>query len=194
MSKKKNYTHISFVLDRSGSMASVLNDTIGGFNSFLDEQKKSGNKISFWLTLFNSDKIEKRYIKEDLKNVEQLSDDNYVPNHSTPLWDAVGKTIQEFSKEKEVLFIVMTDGQENASTEFTSDSVKELIKEKEKKFDWKFLYLGVGVEDFKNEAMAMGMSMSFHEKRTDVRLSSERLNRTVSNYVATNKVDYDQTD
>ena len=97
MIKKKKESHVVFLLDQTGSMESCKGDTIGGFNNFLKEQKeKKGDSLKFSLTLFNSANVEKRYVGVDIKKVKKLDDKNYVPSNLTPLWDAIGNTIQEF--------------------------------------------------------------------------------------------------
>ncbi len=191
--EEKKITNVVFLLDQTGSMMEIKDDTIGGFNSFLDEQQKSGNEINFWLTLFNSTKIDKKYIKESIKNVEPLNDSTYVPTNGTPLWDAVGNTMQEFSDEKDVMFIILTDGRENSSIEFKAETVNKMIKEKEKDFNWKFLYLGVGIKNFE-DAIVMGIGMSFGNSGGGggIRGMSDSLSRSVSSYVKTGKVTYEE--
>ena len=136
------------LLDQTGSMVSKWKDTIGGFNVFLKEQKAQKGELRFSLTLFNSLEIEKRYVDKDIQKVEKLTEKNYVPIGATPLWDAIGQTIRELKQKKDLLFIIITDGEENMSKEYTSTSVKNLMKDKEKKQGWKFMYLGVGLKDF----------------------------------------------
>jgi len=144
----KKLVRIVCLLDQTGSMVSKWKDTIGGFNVFLKEQKAQKGELRFSLTLFNSLEIEKRYVDKDIQKVEKLTEKNYVPIGATPLWDAIGQTIQELKQKKDLLFIIITDGEENMSKEYTSTSVKNLMKDKEKKQGWKFMYLGVGLKDF----------------------------------------------
>ena len=140
--------HCVFVLDQTGSMFEKKKDTIGGFNEFLEKQKKIKKyDIKFSLILFNSAEVEKRYVAVDISKVKPLNDKNYVPAQITPLWDAIGTAISENEKKKDVFFVILTDGEENASREFTSEKVKEMIKKKDKA-GWGFLYLGVDVKDF----------------------------------------------
>jgi len=133
MAKKKKATQIVFLLDQTGSMESCKKDTVGGFNVFLEEQKKEKNDLRFTLTLFNSAEIEKRHVKKNIKDVEPLSEKNYIPSNLTPLWDAIGNTIQDFPEEEKVMFVILTDGYENYSKEFKADAVKLMIAEKEKR-------------------------------------------------------------
>ena len=184
--------NVVFLLDRSGSMYTSQSDTIGGFNRFIADQKKSKFNIKFSLTLFNSNNVEKRYVDEDISNVKDLDDNNYQPNHGTPLWDAVGTTMRELGNKKDVLFVIMTDGQENDSTEFTANQVREMIKEKEK-IAWKFLYLGIDVANF-DDAMSLGIQANFNMARGAVGASYDKLSQTVGVYANTGEVKYDSDD
>ena len=189
MRKAKKQMNIVFLLDMTGSMFAIRDDTIGGFNSFLEEQQKSENEINFWMTLFNSAKIDKRYVKENINNVKPLNVQTYVPTNSTPLWDAIGNTMQEFSDEKDVMFIVLTDGEENSSTEFNSDTVNKMVEEKEKKLNWKFLYLGADIKDFAN-ATKIGLKNVFTVNKNNMIQTFTSLNRSVNHYVSTGKIKY----
>ena len=144
----KKTARVVCILDQTGSMSSCLEDTIGGFNTFLKEQKAQKGELKFSLTLFNSCEIEKRHVDEDIQKVKRLTKKNYVPACCTPLWDAVGQTISELKDKKDILVMILTDGLENASKEYTSKAVKKLMGEREKKRGWKFIYLGVGLDDF----------------------------------------------
>lgn len=186
MGKKNN--NIVFLLDETGSMESCKSDTIGGFNQFLKDQQKGKNNIKFSLTLFNSSKIEKKYTNENIKNVEPLSENNYKPSNLTPLWDAIGTTINELPKTKNVLFVILTDGQENSSKEFKPDTVKNMIKEN-KKNGWNFLFLGADLDTF-SDAHNIGIDMNFKIDKVNMKGAYRSLSNTVTNYCSTGKVDY----
>ena len=182
--------NIVFLLDETGSMGSILNDTIGGFNSFIRQQKeiKEDVKIKFTLILFNTGKIEKRYVDADISAVEELNTQNYIPTDGTPLWDAIGKTINEIANKKDVMFVVYTDGEENSSNEYTAEAVKKMIEEQQKS-GWQFLYLGVGLDKF-DDAMNIGINKHFTVNKADTRGAYATLGKTVLNYVQTGEVDY----
>lgn len=186
---KKKAKKIVFLLDETGSMYPVKSDTIGGFNMFLHNQKNSGNKIKLTLTSFNGSKIEKRYINEPIENVEPFTEESYNPTNSTPLYDAIGKTIEEFNKKKNVLFIILTDGEENSSKEYRLDVIKKLIKEKEEKFNWKFLYLGVDLKNF-DDAQKMGLRQYYSPPKKEMYKMYMSISETVSNYIKTGDVKY----
>ena len=135
--------HISFILDETGSMMSIKDKTIKDFNEYLQSIKTYKGK--FTLTKFNSSKVEVVYTKA-IKDVPELTTETYKPDATTPLYDAIGKTIKELEKDEgkqELLVVVLTDGEENASKEYDKKAITALMKEKEGK-GWTFIYLGVG--------------------------------------------------
>lgn len=180
---KKNTSpaNIIFILDKSGSMQRIKTDTIGGFNSFLTEQKKLNLPTKFWLTLFDTVSIEHRYEGVDIDKVEELNDNNYIPSGATPLYDAVGTTIRKLDDVKEALIVILTDGEENASKEYTNESVKKLIEEKEKN-GYKFLYLGIGIDNYVKNASAMGINSAVMTSLGNMSGSYNALNTMTATY------------
>ena len=155
MTKKLN---ISFVLDETGSMYPFKEETIAGFNKYLKEVKKErkGKDTSFTLTLFNTAYTEVLYDAIPLKDVEKLNNDTYNPDHATPLYDAIGKTISSLEKsvgKDKAIVVIFTDGEENASTEWTLDGIRKKIEEKQGD-GWAFVYLGAN-----QDAWQVGSSM-----------------------------------
>lgn len=188
---KKKQSHIVFLLDQTGSMEDCKKDTIGGFNRFLDDQKKSKiDRLKFSMTLFNSAKVDKRYNDVDIKDVKPLSDKNYVPSHLTPLWDAVGNTIQGIPEAKDVLFVILTDGYENYSKEFKAETVKKMIKDKEKKQGWKFLFLGADLESFM-DSLKMGINFNINIDKKNMKGAYASLSNSVSHYRDTGDLKYE---
>jgi len=188
--KKEKVTNVVFLLDETGSMESCKGDTIGGFNQFLTDQKKSKEKIQFTLTLFNSSKIEKRYIDKDIKKIDPLSEDNYKPSNLTPLWDAIGTTINELSVKEDVLFVILTDGHENASKEFNPGTVRDMIKSKESDKRWKFLFLGADLSDF-GDAQRVGINFNVNYLKADTVKAYGNLSRCVTSYANTGQVQWE---
>lgn len=148
-------THIICILDRSGSMSSIMSDSIGGFNAFLKKQKELPDKATITVALFD-DAYEILYDNVDITKAEELTSAVWYPRGMTALYDAIGKTInyekRNFAKlgdEKpsKVLVCVVTDGDENASKEYTQDNIKKLIKDCENE-DWNFLYLAANQDAF----------------------------------------------
>lgn len=151
MSKKT--VDIVCVLDRSGSMDHLAKEVIGGFNSFINEQRKVKGKARVTLVLFDTE-YKMVYDRIKLKHVPELTSDVYWARGMTALNDAIGKTIVNLKKKSKGIFLIQTDGGENASREFTNDSVKRLVNKKEKK-GWSFVYLGADIDAF-GEGMSRG--------------------------------------
>lgn len=153
-SKKKviteTVTEIICVIDKSGSMAMVRGDAIGGFNSFLKDQQLLPDKARMTVVLFDTEYYS-LYKGEDIKKVKPLDEKTYCPGGTTALIDAIGKTIDE-SKSRvvggnKVIFVIITDGYENSSREYTTSQIKEKIEEQTKN-GWNFLYLGANQDAF----------------------------------------------
>lgn len=152
----KNYTHISIILDRTGSMESIKDDTIGGFNTFLKEQQKQPDKATMTLVQFDSqDPYEVIHSFKPVKDVPALDASTYVPRASTPLLDAIGMGINDLEKRlgdmkkkdrpSKVVMVIITDGQENASREFKKGHIVKMMKRKEKD-DWQFVFLSADLD------------------------------------------------
>jgi hypothetical protein len=163
---KPNYAEIVMLLDRSGSMSTVLKDTIGGFNSFVREQRN--NKVGeVRLSLYQfDDKYDVVYEGRPIQDVPDLTTETFIPRGMTALFDATGKTInalgERLSKMYEqdrpslVIFVILTDGEENSSKEFRLERVKEIIKHQTERYNWKFVFLGADQDAF--QATQMGIS------------------------------------
>lgn len=164
------YTDITVVLDRSGSMASIALDTIGGFNTFLDAQKKVPGKATLTLVQFdNLSPNEVVYDAVDIQKVTPLSKDVFIPRGGTPLYDAVGTSIistgirlsglPEDKRPGKVIVVIITDGEENASREFSSDSIKEMIQRQTNAYSWEFIFLAAN-QDAITSGAKIGVSAS----------------------------------
>lgn len=159
---KDNLIDITIVLDRSGSMEAVREDTIGGFNSFLEEQKAVPGDASLTLVQFD-DKYEVLYEGKRLQDAPPLSTRTFVPRGSTALLDAIGRTVnatgarlaaqRESERAGKVLFVIMTDGEENSSHEFSSRQVFEMITHQREKYQWEVVFIGAN-----QDAVATGAS------------------------------------
>lgn len=153
-SKTNKTTFVSFLLDETGSMQSIKDDTVGGFNAYVETLQKDGDGILFSLVSFNSSRTQKRYVAEPIDQIKPLTDDDYQPGAMTPLIDAAVKIIkatdEAVSKRADapnVVIVMQTDGQENVSTEYTAADLALLIKEKEAA-GWQFVFLGAGLDAF----------------------------------------------
>lgn len=128
-------------------MESVKKETISGFNSYLDGLKDIKGKTSITVVQFDSQSIDKLCDGVNVKDAPRLNGEDYQPRAWTPLYDALAKTIvstKEKANGEKVLFVTLTDGQENASTEWNDKKVKDLMKEREEKDEWTFAYIGIG--------------------------------------------------
>lgn len=158
MKKKIKETLINFILDETGSMMTHKAKTISAFNEYVKSLKSKSEPTKMTLTKFNSTKVEVVYTNKDINDVPELNEQNYQPDNLTPLYDAIGKTVKEVSdktqgKDQLVLVAILTDGEENASKEYTKEGIKVLIKEKETQ-GWSFVYLGAN-----QDAFAVGSSL-----------------------------------
>lgn len=152
---KKNLTELVFILDRSGSMSGLEADTIGGFNSMLEKQKKEAGEALVSTILFDHE-ITVLHDRTEVQNVSPLTDRDYSVRGCTALLDAVGSAIRhignihKYARPEDVpehtLFIITTDGMENASHIYSADQVKEMIERQKAKYGWEFLFLGANID------------------------------------------------
>ena len=154
MTQPNRTTFVSFLLDETGSMESIKDDTIGGFNAYVDELRDSGNDIVFSLVTFNSSKTQKRYVAEPVSGIRPLTASDYRPAAMTPLIDACVKTIKATAEavakrgdDPRVVIAIQTDGLENVSVEYNSADLALLVKEKEA-LGWQFNFLAAGLDAF----------------------------------------------
>ena len=151
---KNNITELVFILDRSGSMAGLEADTIGGFNSMIEKQKKDDVPCYVSTILFNG---ESKVIhdREKLMEIKPMTDRDYVVGGSTALIDAIGGAIHHIgklhkyfgdSKPGHTMFVITTDGQENSSHFYTSEQVKNMIEHQKEKYGWEFLFIGANID------------------------------------------------
>ena len=152
---KKGLTEIVFVLDRSGSMGGLELDTIGGYNSLIQKQKKEEGEAIISTVLFD-DKVEVLHDRVNLENIKPMTEGEYYVRGCTALLDAVGGAIHhignvhKYARQEDVpektLFIITTDGMENASRRYTYEKVKHMIERQKDKFGWEFLFLGANID------------------------------------------------
>jgi len=162
----ENLTEIVAILDRSGSMEHLTNDTIGGFNSFLKEQIEIPGEAVLTTILFN-DSYKLLHDRENIMKIKPISKKEYIAQGSTALLDAMGKTINDIGlklyntleneRPSKVIFFIITDGEENASVEFTNDKIKEMVELQKNIYNWDFIFLGANIDSF-TTASALGIS------------------------------------
>lgn len=156
-------TLVTFLLDRTGSMSQIKQDTIGAFNEYVSTLKDTdggdNGEVDFTFVTFDSVSIDKICVGVPIKDAPELNDKNYVPRGWTPLIDAAYKTIkatEAAAKDRKVVICIQTDGEENASTEYTWAQLNGLIKEK-MAAGWQFNFMGASIDAYK-QATAMGLS------------------------------------
>ena len=152
---KNNITELVFILDRSGSMQGLEGDTIGGFNALIEKQKEVEGKCYVSTILFDN-LIETLHDRVELADIRPMTDKDYTVRGATALLDALGSTIRhigsihKYARPEDVpehtLFVVTTDGMENASHNFTAEQVKEMVEDQKKKHGWEFLFLGANID------------------------------------------------
>ncbi len=186
---RKDYTDITFILDASGSMGNLVSDTLGGFNNFIREQRKTEGACTVNLYQFNT-QLRPIFEATTLANVPELTTRNYRPSGGTALLDALGTVIDntgnryaampEHERPENVIFVIITDGLENSSREFTRAQIKERIEHQTEKYEWEFIYLGADQDAFA-EAGGIGISRASNYKRGNTRASYDLMSMKLAN-------------
>jgi hypothetical protein len=191
---------ISFVLDETGSMAVIAKDTIGSFNTFVEEQKKLNAEVTFSLVLFSLTTMEDTYRKVHesvrLDDVKLLDRETYRPRGNTPLLDAVGSTIDslgarlaampEHDRPDQVIVVILTDGEENASKEYTLAQVREKVQHQREVYKWEVIFLGCGIDAYAvggSLGIARAATSSYAATASGVQKALNTASRTVSSLV-----------
>lgn len=160
--KTQKRTNVHFILDKSGSMMTVQDATISGFNEYLSNLRKDAkSKYNLSLTLFDTN-VRQKYTMKPLEEVEELDRMSYMPDGMTALYDAVCQTVSKIEKGKDKhLVVIMTDGEENSSQEYTAADLNRMIKELEKGKNWTFVFLGAN-----QDAWIVGQKMGLSKMNT----------------------------
>jgi len=184
-------TELVFILDRSGSMSGLESDTIGGFNSMIERQKKEDGTALVSTVLFNNESTV-IHDRLPLDKVARMSDTDYCPQGCTALLDAVGDAIHhignvhKYARREDVpqrtLFVITTDGQENASSRYSYEKVKSMIERQKETYGWEFLFLGANI-DAAAEAKRFGISedraVRYHADKKGTALNFQVINDAV---------------
>lgn len=191
---KKDYAHIIMVLDASGSMAGLTQDTIGSFNSFIKEQRLLPGKATVSVYTFNSNvKLVKDFV--DIQEIQDLATEDYIAQGYTALLDAQGhainevgdklKKLPESQRPDRVLMLTISDGFENASKEFNAEKIKKMIKHQEEVYSWKMLYLGANQDAFSvsaNMGYSINNTSNYHATSHGVGQTMNLISSNVSLY------------
>jgi hypothetical protein len=198
---KKGYTDISIVLDRSGSMDSVKSDTIGGFNSFLKAQKEVPGEATITLAQFD-DIYEVVYEGIRLQGAPLLNDQTFVPRGTTALLDAIGRTINatgkrlaaipETERPEKVIFVILTDGYENASREFKVEQINDMIRHQRDVYAWEIVFIGAN-QDAITSASQMGIqaanALTYAANTVGTQQAFSSLTQNIAAYRTNQKLD-----
>ena len=198
-----NLTELIMILDMSGSMRNLTSDTIGGYNSLIDEQKKQPGEAKVTTILFDD-----RYIilhdREDIQKVNPITDKEYMPRGMTAMLDAIGRTLvsvgeklaqtPEEERPGKVLVTIITDGYENASKEYNWAAIKEMIKEQREKYSWVFSFIGADIDNI-SVSNSLGIDSRLSRKYTKNSVGTSSVYMSMSNVVSKiRNVSYDSAE
>ena len=200
---KNNITELVFILDRSGSMSGLESDTIGGFNSMIDKQKQEAGEAWVSTVLFDHE-TEVLHDRVKLDEVPKMTEKDYYVRGSTALLDAIGGAIHhignihKYARPEDVpahtLFVITTDGMENASRRYSSDEVKAMIQRQKEKYGWEFLFLGANidaVETAKHFGISEDRAVTYRSDSVGTALNYEVVSEAVSNVRGSRKLTRD---
>lgn len=189
---KKDLTELVFILDRSGSMSGLEEDTIGGFNSMIEKQKKEEGECLVSVVLFDSD-CSVLYDRVPISEVPVMTNREYYTRGCTALLDAMGGAIHhignvhKYARAEDVpektVFVVTTDGMENASRIYSADKVRQMVKHEQDKYGWEFLFLGANidaVETARRYGLREGHAVRFHNDKEGIELNYKVMAETIA--------------
>lgn len=188
---KKGLTELVFILDRSGSMAGLEGDTIGGFNAMIAKQKKADGEAYVSTVLFDNESVV-IHDRVDIQKITPMTEEQYSVRGCTALLDAIGKAIhhignvhkyaREEDRPEHTLFVITTDGMENASHRYTPEQVKQKIERQKQKYGWEFIFLGANI-DAVETASRIGIdkkrAVSYHSDHVGTQLNYEVISEAV---------------
>lgn len=188
---RKNLTEIVFILDRSGSMSGLEADTIGGFNSMIEKQKKADGEAIISTVLFDNTS-EVIHDRVNVRDIKPLTDKDYTVRGCTALLDAIGGAIHhignvhKYARAEDVpehtMFVITTDGMENASRRYDSDRVKKMIERQKEKYGWEFLFLGANidaVETARHFGISEDRAVNYHSDSEGTQLNYEVVSEAI---------------
>lgn len=187
-------TEMVFILDRSGSMSGKEEDTIGGFNSLIEKQKKEDGDCLVSVVLFDHE-TQVLYDRVPISNMKKMTEKEYNTSGCTALLDAMGGAIHhignvhKYAREEDrpakTIFVITTDGLENASRIYTADKVRSMVRHEQDKYGWEFLFLGANidaVETARHYGLKEGHAVRFHNDKKGIELNYEVMSETVAKF------------
>ena len=201
--KKNNITELVLILDRSGSMHGLETDTIGGFNSLIEKQKKTEGKCYVSTVLFDNEcKVLHDRVK--LENVKPMTHNDYQVGGCTALIDAIGGAIKhignihKYARPEDIpaktMFVITTDGMENASHKFSSDEVKKMIKRQKEKYGWEFLFIGANIDAVETAAtfgIDKNRAVNYHADKKGTKVLYENIASAVMQMRCNHRIEED---
>lgn len=191
---KKNITELVFILDRSGSMSGLEGDTIGGFNSMIEKQRRQDGEC-FVSTILFDHVSEVLHDRIKLSEIKKMTETDYTVRGSTALIDAIGGAIHHIGNvhkyarlddvPQNTLFVIMTDGMENASRHYTAKTVRKMIDRKKEKFGWEFLFIGANIDSVETAhhfGINADRSVNYHADRKGTAVVFETVSETICNF------------
>ena len=191
---KKGLTELVFILDKSGSMGGLETDTIGGYNSMLAKQQEVEGECHITTVLFDNN-YELLHDRIDIKAVSPISEKEYKVGGSTALLDAIGRTIHKISnaqkhtaddyRAEKVMFVIITDGEENSSREYSAEKIKAQIERQKEKYGWEFVFLGANIDAIETAGrfgISADRAQNYHSDSEGVELNFRIISEAVSKY------------
>jgi len=197
---KNDLTEVVFILERSRSMSGLEGDTIGGFNSMLKKQREEEGKANVTTVLFD-DEIEMLHKRVNIKEIKNITSKDYYVRGCTALLDAIGYSInfminvqknKKQEKAKNVLFIITTDGYENASKEYSYEKIKKMITYEKERYNWQFLFLGANIDAIstaRNFGISEEFASNYVSDEVGTQITYEVMNSAISNCRVNGAVD-----
>ena len=191
---KKGLTELVFILDKSGSMGGLETDTIGGYNSMLAKQQEVEGECHITTVLFDNN-YELLHDRIDIKAVSPISEKEYQVGGSTALLDAIGKTIHKIGnaqkqtaddyRAEKVMFVIITDGEENSSREYSAEKIKAQIERQKEKYGWEFVFLGANIDAIETAGrfgISADRAQNYHSDSEGIELNFRVMSEVVAEY------------
>lgn len=195
-----NITELVFILDRSGSMSGLESDTIGGYNAMLKKQQEEPGEAIVTTVLFDDEYV-LLHDRINIKGIRPITEQEYFVGGTTALLDAIGKTIYKIGNAQQhtspehradkVLFVITTDGMENASREYTYDKIKQMIEQQKQKYGWEFIFLGANIDAIATAArfgISADRAANYHADSQGTQLNYQVVSNAVSELRGSRKI------